>query len=394
MTAAKKKSSKRKKTSKSNKSKGVSHLSRLILSTLFLVGFVGSCLYGLLHLQQTYPDQIPPSYVETPMEEPELSEHYTASFEDVYALVEDELLTSSASQGWQRLPAEGAVRRLKMIGVYPEQRRLMELATRIAFTNSPAQLDLAPRTGYVRFLWEGQLRVELRYNVAEEVISEKPLIAIIMDDMGRSRSDFELLLKLNIPVTPSILPQADYATRSTSLLKNADREYMIHIPMQPKSYPSISPGPNALLLDLSEKELRSRVQQYLRQIPGAAGGNNHMGSLFTEKRGLMRIILEELRSSGLFFIDSKTIGGSIAFDEARRMGMRTGVRHIFLDNEENVDYIRKQLRQMVKIAEEKGEAIAICHPYRETFEALRREEAWLRQQPVDFVVASRLALKR
>jgi len=148
------------------------------------------------------------------------------------------------------------------------------------------------------------------------------------------------------------------------------------------------------LLDLSEKELRRRVQQYLTQIPGAVGGNNHMGSLFTEQRGLMRIVLEELRSGGLFFIDSKTIGGSVAFDEARRMGMRTGVRHIFLDNEENVDYIRKQLRKMVKIAEEKGEAIAICHPYRETFEAIQREEAWLRQQPVEFVVASSLALKR
>jgi polysaccharide deacetylase 2 family uncharacterized protein YibQ len=164
--------------------------------------------------------------------------------------------------------------------------------------------------------------------------------------------------------------------------------------MQPKSYPAISPGPNALLLGLSEKELRSRMKQYQQQVPGAAGGNNHMGSLFTQQPELMRIVLEELRTSGLFFIDSKTIGASVAFDEARRMGMRTGARHIFLDNEENVAYIRKQLRKMVRIAEEKGEAIAICHPYRQTFEALQREEDWLRQQQVDFVVASRLAVRR
>ncbi|HEX9776863.1 MAG TPA: divergent polysaccharide deacetylase family protein [Geopsychrobacteraceae bacterium] len=392
MTAVKKKAPKRKKSTGKKTSRAGTHAVRLLVSSLFLVVFVGSCLYGLVHLQKTYPDPIQPSYREFPMEEPRLSKPSAASFEEVYALLADELL--SGAQARLRLPAEGEVTRLKMSGAYPEQRRLMELATRIALTDSPAQLDLAPRKGHVRLFWHGRPRVELRYDVAQDVARKKPLVAIIMDDMGRSLAEFELLLNLKIPVTPAILPQAGQATRSTALLQRADREYMIHIPMQPKSYPAISPGPNALLLGLSEKELRSRMKQYQQQVPGAAGGNNHMGSLFTQQPEQMRIVLEELRTSGLFFIDSKTIGASVAFDEARRMGMRTGARHIFLDNEENVAYIRKQLRKMVRIAEEKGEAIAICHPYRQTFEALQREEDWLRQQQVDFVVASRLAVRR
>ena len=394
MTAVKKKPIKRKKSTRKSKLKEASHSIRLILSTLFLVFFVGSCLYGLVHLKQTYPDPITPSYVEPPMEEPHINDPSAVSYDDIYALLESELLTGSPGRGWESVSTEGKIRRLKMYGAYPEQRRLMELATRIAVTNSPAQLDLAPRTGYVRLLWNGQLRVELSYDVSTDVIHKKPLVAIIMDDMGRSLGDIEHLLSLQIPVTPAILPQTDHATRSTSLLQHADREYMIHIPMQPKSYPAISPGPNALLLGLTEKELRSRLKQYMQLVPGAVGGNNHMGSLFTQKRELMQIVLEELKANGLFFIDSKTIGGSVAFDEARRLGMRTGARHIFLDNEENVGYIRKQLHHMIKIAEEKGEAIAICHPYKETFEALQREETWLRQQKVEFVVASRLAMKR
>lgn len=394
MAAVKKKKVKRKKSTRKIKPRASIHSVRLIISTLFLVAFVGSCLYGLVHLQQTYPDPITPSYVEHPMEEPHLQEPSSASFEDVYALLEDELLSGRLAKGWQQLPAKDDVQRLQMLDTYPEQRRLMELATRIAFTNSPAQLDLAPRKGYVRLYWNGHLRVELRYNIDEIMSRKAPLIAIIMDDMGRSLGDFDKLLNLKIPVTPAILPQADHATRSTSLLLNAHREYMIHIPMQPKSYPSISPGPNALLIDLDDKELRSRMRQYLKRVPGAVGGNNHMGSLFTQNRDAMQIVLEELKANGLFFIDSKTIGGSVGFDEARQMGMRTGARNIFLDNEEDVAYIRKQLHKMVRIAEEKGEAIAICHPYPETFEALLREEDWLKRQKVDFVVASRLALKR
>lgn len=367
-------------------------MTKLIFSSLFLVVFVGSCLYGLLHLQRTYPDQLTPSYQETPMEEPQITETYSASFEDVYALMEKELLTSAHSQGWRRLPGD-KVKRLEMFGSYPQQMRLMELATQIAVSNSPAQLDLAPRKGYVRLYWDGQLRVELQYEVDAEVLDKKPLIAIIMDDMGRSLKDVDKILDLKIPVTPAILPQAEHADRFARELKSAAHEYMIHIPMQPKSYPAISPGPNALLMELSDRELRRRVKFYLERVPGAAGGNNHMGSSFTQNRAGMRVVLEELRKNNLFFIDSKTIGGSVAFDEARKMGMRTGSRHIFLDNEENVAYIRRQLRKMVKIAEDKGAAIAICHPYKETFLALQREEAWLREQPVDFVVASRLAVK-
>ncbi len=72
------------------------------------------------------------------------------------------------------------------------------------------------------------------------------------------------------------------------------------------------------------------------------------------------------------------------------MGMRSGQRNIFLDNEENVSYIGRQLRKMVEIAEEKGSVIAICHPYTQTFQALRENEDWLRAQKVEFVLASRV----
>jgi len=391
MTAAKKKTPKRK---KKKQSKGTNYSARLILSSLFLVVFVGSCLYGLVHLQQKYPDQIQPSYRHEPMEEVPVEQRHTVSYDEIYQLLEEELLTGSTAEGWHKLASEKGVERLKMYGPYPEPLRLMELATKIAFTDAPAHLDLAPRKGYVRLLWDGKLRIELRYSVDEVTSKKKPLIAIIMDDMGRSLPDFRQLLKLQLPLTPAILPQADYATEATVLLQKAKREYMIHIPMQPQSYPATNPGPNALLLDLTDAELRSRMRQYLHQVPGAVGGNNHMGSLFTQKRELMQVVLKQMKEDGLFFIDSKTIGSSVAFNEARRMGLRTGARHIFLDNEADVNYIRRQIRKMVKIAEEKGEAIAICHPYQQTFEALRMEEVWLRQQPVDFVVASRLAVKR
>ncbi len=313
-----------------------------------------------------------------------------STYEDVRSLVEEELLTSANSPGWERRDGPADLVRLQMRGGYPEPLRLMELATRIALTDSPAQLDLAPRKGLVRVYWRGELRMELNYKVSEQAQRQRPLVAIIMDDMGRDLAEFKSLTDLSLAITPAILPQTAFALRGANALREGKYEYMIHLPMEPQRYPAISPGPEALLLSLSPKQLKARVQTYFAKVPGAIGGNNHMGSAFTKDRSAMHTVLAELKSAGLFFVDSRTIGNSVAFDEARQMGMRTAQRHIFLDNEEDVAYISRQLRKMVKIAKEKGTVIAICHPYPQTFQALRQSESWLREQGVDFVLASQL----
>ncbi len=362
---------------------------RVALASLFLLAFVGICLLLLVSLRS----RLLPEYThfEEPIEKPKPITRPMVGYQQVYALVEAELLSGPQSQGWQKLPVEGDRQRLKMFGDFPDRNRLLDLSTKIAETGAPAQLDLLPRKGYVHLYWQQQLRLELRYRVPIEVTSSRPQIAIIMDDMGRSLSTFRELLELDLFVTPAILPESRKATAAALFLQNAGHEYMIHIPMQPKSYPEVNPGPNALLLGQSEMQTRKLVRSYMDKVPGAAGGNNHMGSGYTQSRAAMRVVLDELQQGAHFFIDSKTIGNSVAYDEARRMKIPTAARQIFLDNEENVDYVRRQIRKMVRMADDRGDLIAICHPYPETLQALRQEMSWLKQQKVDFVPASTLA---
>lgn len=360
---------------------------KVIFAGLFLLGFVGICLLLLSYLRDSYLPQKPHAPYEEPAVKQSPPQH---TFAEVYAVVEAELLNGQQSQGWQKLPAEGQMQRLKMFGDYPDDSRLQELSAQIAAAGAAGQLDLLPRKGLVRLYWQGELRLELRYRVPLAVSSTRPKIAIIMDDMGRDLKTFRQLLDIDLLVTPSILPESSYATKSALLLQQVGREYMIHIPMQPRSYPKVSPGPNALLLGLSEKQIRQLVRHYMERVPGAVGGNNHMGSRFTEERWPMRIVLSELQQEGQFFVDSKTIATSVGYDEARKLGVPTARRNIFLDNEENVTYIRQQLRKMVRMGDERGKVVAICHPYPETLEAIRQELDWMKQQPVDFVAASNL----
>lgn len=387
--------SKKKNTTESKKSSGKRAAAlqnqkvRVALASVFLLAFVGLCLLLLIGLRS----RMVPEYTrfEEPVEESKQIAQPIYGYQQIYTLIEAELLSGPNSQGWQKLPVEGGQKRLKMFGDFPDHSRLLDLSAKISETGAPAQLDLLPRKGYVRLYWQQELRLELRYRVPIEVTSSRPQIAIIMDDMGRSMKTFQSLLALDLVVTPAIMPETRNATEAALLFQDAGREYMIHMPMQPTSYPRVSPGANALLLGQSETQTRKLVRYYMDKVPGAAGGNNHMGSGYTQNREAMRVVLDELQQGAHFFIDSKTIGNSIAYDEARRMKVPTASRQIFLDNNEDVAYIRKQIRKMVSMSTERGELIAICHPYPETLQAFRQELSWLKKQQVDFVTASTLA---
>ena len=389
---ATKKTAPKKKTSpgKKNKKKELSQSFRIALASTFLLAFVIGCLLVLIGLRDRF-GYVPPVVYEEPVQqihnEPA---HKQYDYADILELVDRQLINGPDALGWHLLEPKGDVQVRKIFGDFPGRAFLAELDTHIAQTGAPATLKSNRSQGTIDLLWQGQLRLELRYKVPEPVVPKRGRIALIMDDMGGSLYKIRKLLELDIPVTPAILPGTEYAQKSSRLLLDAKHEFMIHMPMQPRSYPRTNPGKNALLVDQSAEHKRQLVRSYIAELPGAVGGNNHMGSRFTEDADSMRVVLQELKNEKFFFIDSRTIGSSVAFNEARRMGLETGTRNIFLDNEENVSYIRKQIRKMVAMASKNREIIAICHPYKETFEALQQEGPWLKSQAVDFVVASKI----
>ena len=362
---------------------------RILLASLFLLGFVALSLVALVILRdRLLPPQPELVYEEPPGEIPAVPAH---DYPEVFELVENQLINGPQSAGWRRLSQPGEIDTRRIFGAFPSSLYLDELRSHIARTQSPAQLEVRRQEGLIRLYWDDTLRLELRYQPPEQAPGvESGQVAIIMDDMGESLATVKRLLEMNLPVTPSILPGTGQAQEIAAFLQEQRQEYMIHIPMQPRSYPRTNPGANALLLGQSEAETRRLVRSYLRQVPGAVGGNNHMGSRYTEETGPMRIVLDELRRQGLFFIDSRTIGSSVAFNEARKMGLKTATRNIFLDHRDDTDYIRAQIHKMIQLAEGGRAVVAICHPHRATLDALRQEADWLRRQPVRFVSASQV----
>jgi polysaccharide deacetylase 2 family uncharacterized protein YibQ len=211
-----------------------------------------------------------------------------------------------------------------------------------------------------------------------------------MDDLGRDLASGRELAAIDLPVTFAVMPGNPHSREVAELAHQHGREVLVHMPMQPQGYPEINPGNDALLIDMDAEEIQTRVRGFLERVPHAVGGNNHMGSRFTESPEGMQAVMAILRESGLFFVDSVTSGRSVGIEEAVKAGVPAAARDVFLDNEQDVARIAAELRHLVRVAQRQGRAIGICHPYPETMEALRRETATLKESGVEIVPVSRL----
>jgi polysaccharide deacetylase 2 family uncharacterized protein YibQ len=217
--------------------------------------------------------------------------------------------------------------------------------------------------------------VETKSSEAKKIVSapeadDRPRVAIIIDDMGYHRKIGDKMMVLDLNLSFSFLPNAPFTDQQEDKAYQMGRDVMLHLPME-ASDAKWDPGPGALYLSASPEEMISTLKNNLAAVPHAIGANNHMGSRFTQNRQAMHSVLGELKNQGLFFVDSFTTAQSTGMDEARKMGIKTGRRHIFLDNVQNSKKVCVQLDKLVTLAEKQSQAIGIGHPYQATLDALR-----------------------
>jgi polysaccharide deacetylase 2 family uncharacterized protein YibQ len=221
-------------------------------------------------------------------------------------------------------------------------------------------------------------------------LKKPPRVAIIIDDLGYDRQLAEKLIDLNAPITVAILPHSPHQESTARLAHDRGLEVMLHLPMEPMEYPEINPGPGALLASMAPDELLRVLEENLKTVPYIKGVNNHMGSRLTAHSEQMYQVFSALKRHGLFFVDSRTTDESVCRPSARLFQIPFTQRDVFLDNSQDPASIRKQIRELVRIARRKGEAVGIAHPHPATYAVLKEELPALRQQ-VEIVPASRLA---
>ncbi|WKC79213.1 divergent polysaccharide deacetylase family protein [Borreliella turdi] len=207
----------------------------------------------------------------------------------------------------------------------------------------------------------------------------KPKFYLIIDDVGYDEFMLERFIKLNLEINYAIIP---FLPKSMSLykkLKNNNKKVIIHFPMQSKHRNSIE----KFHINIKDKkeEIHKKIEKTFKMYPDIKIMNNHMGSLITSNKDLMKIILIKLKEIDRYFFDSVTIAGGVPETIGKEIGVRVEKRDVFLDNKDTEEAVVKELEKAKNIARKHGIVKVIGHIWsKNTLRVLKKEEPNLKQE--------------
>ena len=213
-------------------------------------------------------------------------------------------------------------------------------------------------------------------------------VSLIIDDCGESIEQIIPFLGIPVPLSFAVLPYHREAAETSRAVSKRGHEAIVHAPMEPEN-PKWLENDWFLRTGMTGKEITDRLQKAIDAVPTATGINNHMGSRFCADKKNMSFVMTFLKTHGLYYIDSRTTSDTAAMEAAEDAGLRFLSRDVFLDNEDNVQYIDKQIRQLVETARKNRCALGIGHA-RSTTAAAIMNYVRNRDPDVVFVPAGRL----
>ncbi len=214
-------------------------------------------------------------------------------------------------------------------------------------------------------------------------------IAIVLDDWGYNLNNLGALKRIKEPLTLAILPRRAFSLAVAKAAQELNQEAILHLPLEPYKGRDGRLEPETILVGMDKREALKILDADIKSVPGIKGVSNHMGSRATENADLMSIILTELKSRKLYFLDSFT-GKTVCKDLSGKIGLPYERRQVFLDNKSDEKYILSQFELLAKIAQQRGSAVGIGHDRTKTLDVLVKAVPEFKKRGFKFVFVSEL----
>jgi len=220
-------------------------------------------------------------------------------------------------------------------------------------------------------------------------VAYKGKIAIVIDDWGYHLDNLETAKQIKEHITAAVLPNLKNTQAVSQELHAAGWEIILHLPMEPKEKRRLEK--DTITIGMDQAQIKEILDRDLNMLVHAKGVSNHMGSLVTEDVKTIKIVMAELKKRKLFFLDSFVTAKSVCGPLAKQMKLRFAQRNIFLDNEDDPEYIKGQLNLLKKTARTRGLAIGIGHDRKNTLLILKELLPQFAREGYKFVFVSEIA---
>ncbi|MDO9573149.1 MAG: divergent polysaccharide deacetylase family protein [Candidatus Omnitrophota bacterium] len=217
----------------------------------------------------------------------------------------------------------------------------------------------------------------------------KGKIAIVIDDWGYNQNNLGILCQIKQPLTCAVLPNLRNTPSVVQKLHKFGKEIILHLPMEPKESRKVEK--NTISVNMNKEEIRKIINKDLANLVFAKGVSNHMGSRVTQDIKSSTMVMQEVKKHNLYFLDSFVTSASVCASLAKKIGLRFAKRDVFLDNQNNPEYIKNQVNELKKIAYHQGIAIGIGHDRKNTLLVLKEMLPELAREGYKFVFVSEVA---
>ena len=221
---------------------------------------------------------------------------------------------------------------------------------------------------------------------------ETPKLAIVIDDLGYSRSRGLQAINLPGPMTVAVMPHTPNARLLAEAAHAAGKEVILHHPMQGSNYHPGATGimTGTLTLAMGREEISGALAAAFASVPHCVGMNNHTGSTLTAAPAHMHWLMQDLATRGHYYLDSRTTAQTVAGEAADAWGIPFVSRDVFLDHKYTASALEYEFDRALDIARRAGNVVLIAHPLPLSLALLERRLAQLSPEEFQLVHASDL----
>ena len=222
-----------------------------------------------------------------------------------------------------------------------------------------------------------------------KIVRKTGRLAIVINLAGKNKRPlFDQLIKIKRPITFGLLPWESGTSKLATEAVQKNQEVIAHLPMEPKSYPRISPGRKAILVNQSPQANREIVKEALTILSMARGVSNFMGDKIRETPEVMNLVLEEVKNHNRYYLDGFGKSHPSGDQVLESNGIRVLTSWGALDEDLNQERIATKLDEASYTALAKGSVIVTADARANLLAVLSHKIEQLELRGIEFVHVS------